>query len=186
MWSSHMKVSAPARRFRVAALAWLCLGFVGATGPGCKGKPKPVAERQRKEAEHQVAEATFALNMKDWARAEPLLAKAAKIDPNNGVYWQTLGSTRMRLGNKGGAKEAYQNALKAYELEAASGDARKNPDSWLKQVQVLALLGRTKDARAKLDAMGRQFSDNRNVRAFLESKQFDRMIEDPAFKQDAL
>ena len=53
-------------------------------------------------------------------------------------------------------------------------------------MQKLALLGRTDEARALLDKVAKQFPDNRSVRGVVQEKQFDRMIEDPNFKQVAL
>jgi tetratricopeptide (TPR) repeat protein len=166
----------------VAVLAALMLAAVS----GCKPKPKPVTELQRKEAEHLMAEAGFAVNLRDWSRAEGLLAKAVQSDPNNGVYWLTLGSMRVRLGNKAGAKAAYEGALNAYQVEAEVAAQKNDPEPWLKQVQVLALMGRTDDARAMLEKTAKRFPDNRSVRAFVDGKQFDEMITDPVFKQVAL
>jgi tetratricopeptide (TPR) repeat protein len=152
---------------------------------GC-GKPraKPVTEHQRKEAEHLVAEASFAMNLRDWARAEGLLAKAVKVTPDVGAYWVNLGSTRVRLGNKSGAKDAYQSAIRSYELEANAKP--QDADPWLKQVPVLALLGRVDDARALLTKTAKKFPDNRAVRVFVEGKHLDKMMADPSFKQGAL
>jgi tetratricopeptide (TPR) repeat protein len=171
-----------ATRISVLLFAGVALALVG----GCKPKPKPVTELQRKEAEHLAAEAGFALTIRDWPRADSLLSKAVQIVPDNGMYWLSLGSTRVRAGNKAGAKEAYQGALKAFEREANTDAGRKDPDPWLKQMQVLALMGRVEDARKVLEKTAKQFPENRSVRAFIDSKQFDKMIADPAFKQGAL
>lgn len=175
-----MRASAAACRIGIVVICALALGGCG------KPKPKPVSELKRKEAEHLVAEASFAMNLRDWARAEGLLAKAVQSDPNTGVYWLSLGSMRMRLGNKAAAKEAYEGALKAYQFEADATAAKGDPEPWLKQMQVLALLGRTDEARTMLDRTAKKFPDNRNVRAFVDGKHFDRMIADPMFKQGAL
>lgn len=171
-------------RIKILVIAWASLALM--LGTGCKPKLKPVTELQRKEAEHAVAEAQFAMTLKDWARAESLLAKAVQLVPDLGVYWVSLGSMRMRLGNKPGAKEAYQGALRAFELEAAIDATKKDAEPWLKQVQVLALLGRNDEARALLEKTAKRFPENRNVRTFIEGKHFDKMIEDPVFKQGAL
>lgn len=157
---------------------------LGATG--CGAKKKEITELQRKEADHLVAEADFAMNMRDWARAEGVLAKATSLVPDNGVYWTSLGAMRVRLGNKAGAKDAYLSALKAYEEEAAADKTKADVEPWLKQVYVLALLGRVGDGRSLLEKINRQFPGNRNVRAFIEGKQFDAMLADPLFKQAAL
>ena len=164
----------------------LCAVF--ALVAGCKPKPKatPVTDLQRKEAEMHMAEASFAVNLKDWPRAEGAIAKAVQSDPNNGGYWVSLGSARVRLGNKAGAKQAYESALKAFAVEAAAEANKTDPEPWLKQMQVLALLGRTDDARALLEKTAKRFPENRVVRAFVDGKQFDQMIADPVFKQGAL
>ena len=155
-------------------------------GAGCGGKKQEITELQRKEADHLVAEADFAMNMRDWARAEGVLAKATSLVPDNGVYWTSLGAMRVRLGNKAGAKDAYLSALKAYEAEAAADKTKSDVEPWLKQVYVLALLGRVSDGRALLDKINQKFPGHRNVRAFVEGKQFDAMLADPLFKQAAL
>ncbi len=171
-------------KFTRPGIVVLCLAACLAV-MGCKPKPKPVTDLQRKEAEYHVAEAGFAMNLRDWARAESLLTKAVQLTPDAGVYWISLGSMRMRLGNKPGAKIAYEGALKAY-ADAAKDDTRTEVEPWLKQVQVLALLGRIDDARAMLEKTDKRFPTNRNVRAFVDGKQFDQMIADPIFKQGAL
>ena len=163
-----------------AAAVSLMLGGCG------KPQPKPVSELKRKEAEHLVAEASFAMNLRDWARAEGLLAKAVQSDPHTGVYWLSLGTMRIRLNNKPGAKQAYEGALRAFQLEANTDAAKNDPEPWLKQMQVLALLGRTDEARAMLDKTAKRFPQDRNVRAFIDGRQFDQMIADPVFKQGAL
>ena len=176
-----MKASASASVVGLLLVAAVSVALVG-----CKPKPQPVTELKRKEAEHFVAEATFAMNLRDWARAEGELAQAVKSDPTVGVYWVSLGSMRVRLGNKAGAKEAYQGALKAFEADTKAADLVKEPGPWLKQVEVLALLGRTDEARAMLEKTAKLFPENRAVRQFVDGKHFDKMIADPLFKQGAL
>ena len=153
-------------------------------GGGCSRAKPRITELQRKEADHLAAEAQFAMTLKDWARAEGLLSKAAQLVPDTGVLWVSLGSTRVRLGNKPGARQAYESALKAFKADAEADP--KDAEPWLKQMQVLALLGRVGEARAQLDKTAKRFPENRNVKAFVADKQFDRMIADPIFKQGAL
>ena len=173
------------RRTRWCAVTVVAIGLTLGT-TGCGAKKKQITELQRKEADHLVAEANFAMNMRDWARAEGVLAKATSLVPDNGVYWTSLGSMRVRLGNKSGAKQAYLGALKAYEAEAAADKTKADVEPWLKQVYVLALLGRVDEGRALLGKIAGRFPGNRHVRAFIEGKQFDKMIADPLFKQAAL
>ena len=89
----------------------LLLGLIAGL-TGCGGKPE-VTERQRKEADHLVAEANFALTLRDWARAEGLLARAVALVPDNGDFWTMLGTTRVRLGRKPAARDAYLKGLQA-------------------------------------------------------------------------
>ena len=42
------------------------------------------------------------------------------------------------------------------------------------------------EARSLVEKMAKQFPTNRNVRIFVEEKQFDQMLNDPGFKQEAL
>ena len=171
---------------RAMSLPLILAVGLGASAAGCGGRKKEITELQRKQAEHLVAEADFAINMRDWARAEGVLARATNLVPDNGAYWSSLGATRVRLGNKAGAKDAYLRALKAYEEEAAADKTGTDVEPWLKQVYVLALLGRVNDGRALLEKIDKKFPRDRNVRAFIEGRQLDAMLADPLFKQAAL
>lgn len=158
-----------------AGLAW---------APGCAPKKKEITELQRKEAAHHASEAQFALTLRDYARAEGLLAKAAALTPDDGALWVTLGSARMKLNQRDAARTAYEGALRAYEDEAK--EDKTDPEPWLKQVYVLALLGKKDTGRALLEKTAKQFPESRNVKLFVEGKQFDRMIADPRFTEMAL
>ncbi len=151
---------------------------------GCGPKRKEVSDRERKEAAHLASEAQFALSLKDYARTESLLAKAVELTPDAAPLWISLGSARVRQGKKDTAKTAYLGALTAYALEIA--EKPEHPESWLKKVYVLALLGRTDEARSFLEKTAKKFPDTRNVKQFVEAKQFDRMLADPIFKDIAL
>ncbi len=151
---------------------------------GCGPKRKEISDRERKEAAHLASEAQFALSLKDYARTEGLLAKATELTPDAGPLWISLGSARMRQGKKEAAKTAYLGALKAYELELA--EKPEHAESWLKKVYVLALLGRQDEARSFLEKTAKKFPETRNVRQFIDGKQFDRMLADPIFKDIAL
>ncbi len=172
-----------ARRWSLRAVASLAL-LAGLAGCGA-GRPE-ITEHQRKEADHLVAEANFALTLRDWARAEGLLARAVGLVPDNGEVWTMLGATRVRLGNKSGARDAYLKGLKAFEGEAAAPGAKNDPEPWLDQIYVLAVLGRVGDARALVGKMERQFPNHPRVRAFVGGKQFDQLLADPKFKEVAL
>lgn len=168
---------------KTASFRFLLLLFLGATlAVGCARKE--ITALQRKEAATLVSEAQFALTLRDYARAEPLLAKAAAICPDNTAYWQTLGAVRRRMDNRAGAKEAYGKMLDAAR-DQYRRDA-KNTDGVLQEVYALALLGRVDDARAALAKARKNHPDDRALIAFVDGKQFDRILEDPTFKDQAL
>ena len=153
-------------------------------GGGCGGRQKEITEHQRKEAAHLASEAEFAVTLRDFARAESVLTRVVELCPDTGAYWVSLGSARMRLGNRSRAKASYESALRAYEAEARRDKADAEP--WLAQVSVLALLGRGNDGRALLEKIAKRFPENRSVRLFVEQKQLDQMLGDPKFKEIAL
>jgi Flp pilus assembly protein TadD len=151
---------------------------------GCKPKPKDIPARVRTEASHAASEAQFAVSLRDYARAEPLFEQAAKLCPDTGDYWVSLGVCRRRLGNKSGAKSAYEKGLSAFR-DAAELDA-KIPEPMLQQVYVLALLGRVDDARKTLEKAAKANPNNTTLRAFVNRKQLDRILEDSSYKDIAL
>ena len=167
---------------RTAAVLVGLLALCG-SGLGC-GKPRrEITERDRKEAAMLASEAQFAINVRDWARAEGLLAKTVTLVPD-ADYWIALGSSRVRIGNKAGAKEAYQKALRAFEDEAAVDEKRVEP--WLGQITVLALLGRTADSRAAVAKAVKRFPNDSRLKDLVDPKQFEAMLNDPGFKENAL
>jgi tetratricopeptide (TPR) repeat protein len=151
---------------------------------GCGPRGKNVTVRQRKEAAALVSEAQFAVSLRDFARAEPLLAQASQLCPDNTDYWISLGIVRRRLNNSSGAKTAYQEAL------ASAKDAFKvdssHPERLIQQAYILALLGRVDEARVLLTKAQQKNPDNLPLRTFMEKKELDRMTADPEFKEVAL
>src|SRR5205814_757130 len=98
------------------------------------------------------------MTLRDYARAEGLLAKAVESYPDAGDYWMFLGHARMHLGRRDGAKAAYNGSLAAYERVSASEPT--NAQALLNQVNVLAFLGRVDDARKLLRKTKERFPDN--------------------------
>jgi tetratricopeptide (TPR) repeat protein len=163
--------------FSLAAAAALLL-------PAACSKPREITSLQRKEAANLASEAQFAMTLRDFPRAEALLAKASALSPDDGELWLNLGSMRMRLKNRDGAKSAYRSALSVYEESY-----RKTPtetEALLQQVYVLALLGDVKEARARLEKSRKKHPDDRGIRVFIEEKQLETMMADPSFKEMAL
>ena len=154
-------------------------------GAGCKPRAKEITSSQRKEAASLASEAQFALSVRDVARAEATYAQAAALCPDWGDYWLELGRCRVKLGNRGTAKDAYKSALAAYEFDATRNAASRVP-AVFRQIYVLALLGRADDARALLAKTQKDLPDNRELRGFAEAKQLDQLLASPAFKEIAL
>lgn len=159
----------------------LCVGMV--LGLAACGEKK-VTETQRKEAALLVSEAQFASTLRNFAEAETLLTRAAELAPDDGGLWVSLGSVRKRLGQTGPAKQAYERALKAYQAEAK--EKKTDADPVLQQIHVLALLGRVEDARRLQEKATQQFPEDRDVRAFVQEKRLERLLQDPQFTQMAL
>ncbi len=159
------------------AVAVLVLG-------GCKPKPAEITSLQRKEAANLVSEAQFAMTLRDYARAEGLLAKATALEFDNGNYWVSLGSMRVRLGQRPAAKKAYESALNAFE--AAYKLDPKVPQPYLQQVYALALLGRVDVARDLLATIEKKHPGDPAVRAFVQGKQLEAMLNSALFKEISL
>jgi len=173
------------RNFSGTLRALILATAVAALGvTGCKPKPKEITSLQRKEAEQLVSEAQFAITLRDYTKAESELAKAVAICPDTGDYWVSLGTMRLKLRQRDAAKAAYQSGLAAYEASAVL--APKDVQPVLQQITVLAMLGRTDEARALVEKLTARFPDNRDARMFGERKQLDRMLADPDFKEIAL
>jgi tetratricopeptide (TPR) repeat protein len=151
---------------------------------GCRAKQKEITSLQRKEAATLASEAQFAVTIRDFARAESLLAKATELCPDSGTYWVNLGSVRMKLANRDAAKKAYNNALSAFEEQGKSDKEGSGP--WLQQIYVLALLGRADDARALQEKVAKRFPADPDVQQFVSRKQLERTLADPKFKEAAL
>jgi tetratricopeptide (TPR) repeat protein len=138
----------------------------------------------RAEAALLLSEAEFAVQLRDHARAEPLLAKAVSLVGDNADHWIMLGATRRRLGNIDGARKAYREALAVLDR-----DYKKTPDEVgivLEQIYVHALLGQKDQARALLDKAAKRHASSKELQEFIRVKSLDRLLEDRAFKEIAL
>ncbi len=147
---------------------------------GCGQADPKETELRRKQSEHLVAEADFAVNLREWTRAEGLLLKAAELTPENGEIWISIGATRVLRGDKAQARAAYEKALSLFAA-VASEKSGAPAEPWLRQVHVLALLGREKDARGLLEKASRRLQGNREVKAYLDLRELDRLLADPSF-----
>ncbi len=160
--------------FLVFAAAFLVLA-------GCKPKPKEISQLERKKGANFASEAQFAMTMRDYPRAEGLLAQAAQQCPDDSGYWIALGQSRILQNNKAGAKEAYTHALDAV-VDAAKQEP-KEPEHYVQQIGILALLGQPEKARVTADEMAKKFPDDLKVRQFISRKEIDQMLADPTMKR---
>lgn len=154
----------------------LLLGFTAGCGP-------KITTLQRKEAASLVSEAQFASTMRDWARAEELMAKAVKLCPDNGEYWLNLGSFRRRLDNLNGARSAYESAVKAYGATYKLDP--RNPQPLMQQIYIYSLLGKPKEAVKVLKRAHADHADKPGVISFTEET-IERLRQEQSFKDLAL
>ena len=139
----------------------LCAAVLLAAGCG-KSKPKEVSSLARKEAANLLSEAQFAVQLKDLARAEPLVAKAAALCPDNGNYWLSLGTIHHELGRRDAARADYESAVRAFA--AAYQASPKAPEPLVDRVVVLLALGRPGEARPLLERARRDHATHPRVR----------------------
>ncbi len=95
--------------------------------------------------------------------ALPLLARAAKLEPKNHLYWMNLGDAHRRLGHATQASEAYQQLLlltsEQIQRNPASGSIRAF------RAYALARLGRRRDAIEEIaQALQSSANDNQLIR----------------------
>jgi len=151
---------------------------------GCGKKPVEVTRQMETEVANLLSEADFATQLRDYARAEPLLAKAVTIIPDAGENWILLGVARKRLNNAAGARSAYREALAAFERSYKADP--KRTDQILQQVYVHALLGQVDKARSLLEKAAKDHPTDRDIQEFVGAKAIDQMLADPNFKAVAL
>jgi tetratricopeptide (TPR) repeat protein len=149
---------------------------------GCSPR-KETTERDRKEAALLMSEAQFAMTLKDWARAEGLLDRAAKASPQ-GDYYLSLGAVRMQLKNRSGAKKAYELAVNAFQQETARNNT--SPEPWIKQAYALGLLGRRGEIKPMIEKARKALPNDPKIRALTDPKELERIFSTQSFKDMAL
>ncbi len=160
----------------------ITLGLSAVFFTGCSRKE--ITPLERKQGASFVSEASFAVTLRDYPRAEGLLIQAVAVCPDTSDYWLSLGTVRRRLDNRSGAKEAFEQALKTCR-ESYKRDSQ-NSQLVLQQVYILALLGRVDEARETLAQARKDHPDDRGIRVFAENGELDRILADPGFKEQAL
>ena len=146
---------------------------------GCRAKE--ISSTDRKEAANIVSEAEFAVQLKDWPRAEGLYAKATALCPDQGETWVALGVVRMRMHNSGGAKDAYKSGLSAY-----TDDIKRDPTNSgavIRSASILVILGRMDDARSLIERAYARNPGDRRLKEFVDLKALDKIAADPGLKE---
>jgi Flp pilus assembly protein TadD len=151
----------------------VCLAALALAAAGCKDKPA-----------QNASEAEFAVQIRDFTRAEGLLAKAVELDSESPRLWIQLGTVRKRLDNKSGARKAYEKALSL--LEAAYKRDPKEIAPLFGQMEVCVLLGKPDDAKKILEKARKTHADDLELKAFIAQNMLEAMIADPQVKAMAL
>ncbi len=148
---------------------------------GCKPKPKPITPAARAEAAQNASEGDFAVQIRDYPRAEGLFAKAVELDPESPRYWKQLGAIRVHTGDKKGARNAYEHALDLARKEYLRTN-KQSIGAALGEVETHVLLGNTEEARKTLARLAKDHPDDLQVRAFVDNNILDHMLADETIK----
>jgi tetratricopeptide (TPR) repeat protein len=168
----------------IYTLAAACLLFAACkekpADKAAAGRPKEVPKLVAAEADNLVSDATFALQIREYARAEKSLARAVELRSDIPDWWLNLGTACKRQGKVGDARSAYKKALALYEKRyAATADVA----DLQQQLIVLVLLGREDEARKLLERAGQKQPSQPVLKHFAEGKIVDQLLRDPNIQQ---
>ena len=144
------------------------------------GQPKEVPKIVAAEAANLASEASFALQIRDYARAEKSVARAVELRPDIPDWWLSLGSACKRQAKIGDARSAYKKALALYEKRYA---ATADVTDLQQQLITLVLLGREDDARKLLEQSCKKQPDQPALKRLSEGKIVDQLLRDPNILQ---
>lgn len=150
---------------------------------GCSKKQAEVSSAAQKEAAMLMSEAQFAMQVREYARAQELVERAVKLNPTLPEYWVSLGITRRRQDDRDGARKAYKQAL---ELHEERYKAIKTPQEVVQQAYVLGLLGRTDDAMKLLEKGVKEFPESTELKRVADPRGLLRTFQSPEFKERAI
>jgi len=120
------------------------------------------------------------VQIRDYARAEGLLAKAVELDSETPRLWIQLGTVRRRLDNKSGARKAYEKARELL-VQIYKRDP-KTIAPLFGQMEVCVLLGKPDDAKKLLEKARKDHPDSPELKAFVADNMLEAMIADPQIK----
>ncbi|MBI5383023.1 MAG: tetratricopeptide repeat protein [Opitutae bacterium] len=166
----------------ISLLSAVCLLFAACKdkSKAAPGQPKEVSKLVSAEAENCVSDATFAVQIKDFARAEKSMARAVELRPDVADWWVTLGSLCKRQGKTSEARSAYKKALGLLEDRYA---ATSEPQDLQQQLAIMVLLGREADARTELERAYKKRPTEPVLKNYYETKLIDLLLQDENIKQ---
>ena len=150
---------------------------------GCSKKPKEVPAAVKAEAASLASEAQFAMQIREYARAEELFQRALKLREDVPEFWVSLGMSRRKQDNVDGARKAYKEAL---QLHADLYKTDHQPEQLAQQAFVLALLGKTDDALKLLEKGLKDHPDSAVMKKMADPRGLPRTFQSPDFKALAL
>ena len=159
----------------------ICAGL--ALGAGCSKKNKEVPAGVKAEAASLVSEAQFAMQIREFSRAEELMQRALKLREDMPEYWVTLGMARRRQDNRDGARKAYKTAL---GLHTDRYKETHQPEELAQQAFVLALLGRADEALMLLNQGLKDHANNPVMQKMADPRGLPRTFKTDEFKALAL
>jgi tetratricopeptide (TPR) repeat protein len=162
----------------VLACACACAGALLLTG--CSPEPKEYPKAVTAEAASLIGEAQFAMQIREFARAEELIQRALKLRDDMPEYWVSLGMARVRQDNASGARKAYEQGIK---LHVARYKKDKQPSDLMQQAFVTALLGKTDEALKLLEKGLKAHPDDEIVKKMASPRGLPRTFQTPEFKE---
>ena len=145
------------------------------------GKPKEVSRVVAAEAEGYLSDALFAVQIKDFARAEQSLAKAVKLRDDIPDWWLQLGVARKKLGKSSDARIAYKKALAIHER---AYEQTKDSQYIQGQLYILLLLDDEAEARIRLQKALRAHPDDQELKGFDRAKGIDQLLRNPGILEN--
>jgi tetratricopeptide (TPR) repeat protein len=146
---------------------------------GCSKKQKEVPAALKAEAATLMSEAQFAMQIREYSRAEELTQRALKLRDDVPEYWVSLGMVRRKQDNKDGARKAYKHAL---EMHTDRYKADKKPEELAQQAFVLGLLGKTDEAAKLLEKGLKEHPDSEIMKKMADPRGLQRTFKSAEFK----
>ncbi len=169
------------------SLGVLSLALAGCSdrsvGKAQPGQPKPVEKVVAAEAENFFSDAAFAMQVRDYARAEQSLSKAVGLRSDIPEWWELLGYAYKLHGKTSDARSAYKKALALWENKY---DQLADVQSGMRRVYVLVLLDRADEARSLVEKLTKKHSSDKGLQTFLRNKGVDQMLADPEVQKKKL